>query len=107
MEASLLLDIHNFRRKWKHSGINLIIPFFFVNVNKLERLFVASSLARSKVALTGLVQFHTTLFCPFVSDVDKVFTNGRGSAVNIALDSTIYPGKKPVPSSLCKKILSC
>jgi hypothetical protein len=91
MEASLLLDIHNFRRKWKHSGITLIKPFFFVTLNKLERLFVASSLARSKVALTGLVQFHTSLFSPFVSDVEKVFTNGRGSSVNRVLDGSIYP----------------
>jgi hypothetical protein len=32
-------------------------------------------------------------------------TNGRGSAVNTPLDGSTYPGKKLVPSSLCKKNL--
>jgi hypothetical protein len=32
---------------------------------------------------------------------------GRGSAVNKALDGSTYPGQKLVPSSFCKKIVSC
>jgi len=31
--------------------------------------------------------------------------NGRESAINRALDGCAYPGKKLVPSPLCKKIV--
>jgi hypothetical protein len=37
----------------------------------------------------------------------SMYDNGRGSAVNIALDGSTYPGQKLVPSSLCPKNLTC
>jgi hypothetical protein len=48
---------------------------------------------------------HPALLTPGEKEGKRLFYNRRYSAVNRMLDGDTYPGKKQVPSSLCKKII--
>jgi hypothetical protein len=48
---------------------------------------------------------YKLLLFPITISFNSISSNGRESAINRAIDGSTYPGKKVVPSSLCKQNL--